>query len=145
MQIVSVNKIVSRHKNKNAIAEASGVVGLLVIIFDEQPLSPDTNPIVNVIKTGREQQQQHHLQQQLHSGWSVSDLHGTRTWFSLLTCPLSCTVHILSTACTNKIATICYYPVLSPSLSLDSNYSPQGKACVSMYVTFYNVFFVTIL
>ena len=64
MQIVSVNKIVSRHKNKNAIAEASGVVGLLVIIFDEQPLSPDTNPIVNVIKTGREQQQQ----QQVHSG-----------------------------------------------------------------------------
>ena len=67
-QIVSVNKIVLRHKNKNAIAEASGVVGLLVIIFDEQPLSPDTNPIVNVIKTGREQQQQQqHLQQQLHS------------------------------------------------------------------------------
>ena len=110
MQIVSVNKIVSRHKNKNAIAEASGVVGLLVIIFDEQPLSPDTNPIVNVIKTGREQQQQqHHLQQQLHSGWSVSDLHGTRTWFSLLTCPMSCTAHILSTACTNKIAAILSY------------------------------------
>ena len=81
---MSVNKDVSRHKTKNATAEASGVVGLLVIIFDEQPLSPDTNPIVNVIKTGREQQQQQHLQQQLHSGWSVSDLHGTRTWFSLL-------------------------------------------------------------
>ena len=60
-----------RSTNINATAEASGVVGLLVIIFDEQPLSPDTNPIVNVIKTGREQQQQ--LQHTTTSAqWMVS-------------------------------------------------------------------------
>ena len=84
---MSVNKIVSRHKNKNAIAEASGVVGLLVIIFDEQPLSPDTNPIVNVIKTGREQQQQQHLQQQLHSGQCQTCMgQGHGSHFSLVPC-----------------------------------------------------------